>query len=147
VRRVAKADNKSRKDFAQSTDCWYIEQQSLIETYGGSPTVKQTGFRLKVKTGIRAGQGYEVRYGVVNQLPTEGGLKGMWVIDNAAYFTDRNVSFDMTGGPLQPGACVEMLYNPRLGTIHQMRSGNFPQCGGTYTAGPGDRPPMVTRNY
>ena len=109
--------------------------------------MKHTESRLKVKTGIRAGQSYETRYGVVNQLPTEGGLQGMWVISNATYFTDRNATFDMTGGPLQPGVCVEMLYNPSLGTIHQLRTGNFPQCGGTYIAGPGDRPPMVTRNY
>lgn len=114
---------------------------------GSNLTVKRTGSKLKVKTGIRAGQSYETRYGVVEQLPAQGGLQGMWVISNATYFTDRNATFDMTGGPLQPGACVEMFYDPRLGTINQMRTGNFPQCGGTYVAGPGDRPPMVTRNY
>jgi hypothetical protein len=38
---------------------------------------------LKVKTGLRAGQKTETRYGYVDKLPDQGGLQGLWTIGDA----------------------------------------------------------------
>ena len=100
---------------------------------------------LKLSTGIKAGQRterYQTRYGVIEQVPNT--KRGLWLIDDTAYFAIGSTTYDQSNGVFQPGACVEMLYDAQYGNVLSMRTVEMGLCdrpalsrpGGSYEVRP-----------
>jgi hypothetical protein len=100
---------------------------------------------LHISTGVKAGQRsdrHETRYGVIEQVP--GSKRGLWLIDDTAYFGIDSTTYDQSNGLLQPGACVEMLYDAQYGNVLSMSTVDMGVCqratlrrpGGSYEVRP-----------